>query len=361
MAAAPSPVEVRDPLVRDTLKRAAVWLGLASAIFLFWKLSAAILLIVGGLVFAALFDGGSRLIGRVWPGPRWIRLTIVILLLLGGIVGFFALAGYQLAGQASVLTDTLQAQIARLSVVLREYGLGDMLGSRDGPLARLANELVGSFGKLTSAVGTAVGAIGSLVLMIVLGAFVAGDPRLYERGVEWLTPQSARPAMLDLLGRLASTLRRWTAGRLLAMAADGLLTTIGLLIAGVPLAGLLGLITGVLAFIPNIGAFIAGVLIVLVGFSVDTTTGLAALAVYIVVQFVEGNLLTPFVEKRVVDLAPALTLAAQLLFGVLFGLLGVALANPVMAMVKVALEFGRGAPKPLPWGWTDSPTLKQPG
>jgi predicted PurR-regulated permease PerM len=360
MAAAPSPVEVRDPLVRDTLKQAAVWLGLASALFLAWKLAAALLLIIGGLVFAALFDGCSRLIGRIWPGPRWIRLTLVIVLMLLAIIGFFVLAGYQLTAQAGALSATLEVQVARLSALLREYGLGGLMGGKAGPLAGIANELVGSFGKLTSAVGSAVGAIGSLVLMVVLGAFIAGDPRLYERGVEWLTPTHARPAMMDLLDRLASTLRRWTAGRLLAMAVDGLLTTIGLMIAGVPLAGLLGLIGGVLAFIPNIGAFIAGMLIVLVGFSVDTATGFAAFGVYLVVQFVEGNLLTPFVEKKVVDLAPALTLAAQLLFGVLFGILGLALANPVMAMAKVALEFGRGAAKPLPWGWSDSPTLKQP-
>jgi predicted PurR-regulated permease PerM len=150
----------------------------------------------------------------------------------------------------------------------------------------------------------------------------------------------------DTLEHIAATLRRWVGGRLFAMFCDGLLTAIGLAIVGVPYAALLGLIAGALAFIPNVGAAIAGALMVLVGFSVDSTTGFWAIGVYLTVQFVEGNLLTPFVERRVVDLAPAVVLGAQLLFGTLFGIAGVALADPIVAMIKVALERSRAAKAP---------------
>jgi predicted PurR-regulated permease PerM len=134
------------------------------------------------------------------------------------------------------------------------------------------------------------------------------------------------------------TMRRLMAGRLVGMAVEGVGTWLLLLIGGVPMATLLGILTGLLAFIPNIGAIVSGVLIVLAGFSVSFNAGLWAIAVYIIVQVVDGYLIVPYVARKTVDLAPALVLSAQLLFGALFGLMGLALADPLIAMIKVALE-----------------------
>jgi len=104
------------------------------------------------------------------------------------------------------------------------------------------------------------------------------------------------------------------------------------------MAALLGILTGLLAFIPNIGAIVSGVLMVLVGFSQSNEAGVWAVAVYLFVQTVDGYLIVPYVAKRTVDLAPALVLGAQLLFGTLFGLMGLMLADPLVAMLKTALE-----------------------
>lgn len=359
-----SPVEVHDPVIVETLKKATVWLGLAAMLYLGWFLAPALLLIVGGLVFAAFLDLVSNWIAKVWNAPRWLRLAIVVILFFGLIAGLFAFAGMQLAEQAGELSRTLDHQIRQLSFLLERFGIGSIAGNeRGGPLAGIAHHLIGSFGELTQALGTAVGALGSFLLVVVLGIYIAGEPRMYERGVEWLTPRRSRAAIADLLDKLAETLRKWTLGRMIAMLFEGVFTTVALLVAGVPLAPLLGLIAGVLAFIPNIGAFISGSLIVLVGFSVGTDTGIAALVVYLVLQFVEGNFITPFVERRVVDIAPAVTLAAQLLFGVMFGLLGVALAVPIVAMVKVALEHRRASRPPQSIGtdakWTASDSASE--
>mgnify|MGYP000929314954 FL=1 len=107
---------------------------------------------------------------------------------------------------------------------------------------------------------------------------------------------------------------------------------------GVPMAALLGVLTCLLAFLPNIGAIVSGALIILVGFSAGADVGLYAVFVYFVVQMVDGYLIVPMVAKRAVDLAPALVLGAQILFGALFGILGLALADPIIAMIKVTLE-----------------------
>ncbi len=134
------------------------------------------------------------------------------------------------------------------------------------------------------------------------------------------------------------TLRRLMFGRLVGMALEGLFVWIALTLVGVPMAGRLGVITGLLAFLPNIGSIVSGVLTILVGFSAGTETGLSAIAVYVAVQMFDGYVVVPTVARRSVDLAPALVLGAQILFGALFGILGLALADPMVAMVKVALE-----------------------
>jgi len=106
----------------------------------------------------------------------------------------------------------------------------------------------------------------------------------------------------------------------------------------VPMAALLGLLTGLLAFLPNIGAPISGALMILVGFSGGTDMGIYCIVVYVVVQTVDGNIIVPMVAKKTVDLAPALVLGAQLIMGALFGILGLALADPLVALIKIALE-----------------------
>jgi predicted PurR-regulated permease PerM len=140
------------------------------------------------------------------------------------------------------------------------------------------------------------------------------------------------------IARMARTLRVLLAGRLAGMLFEGMLTWILLSFAGVPMALLLGIITGILAFIPNIGAFVSGVLMVSVGFSAGPDQGFWAIVIYFAVQTFDGYVLIPLVARRTVDLPPALTLSAQILASTLFGVMGLALADPMVAMIKVALE-----------------------
>ena len=97
----------------------------------------------------------------------------------------------------------------------------------------------------------------------------------------------------------------------------------------------------VLAFIPNIGAIVSGVLMVAVGFSAGSDAGLWAIATYLIVQSVDGYIIVPYVARRTVDLAPALVLGAQLIFGALFGILGLLLADPIVAAVRLRRELSK--------------------
>ena len=341
-----SPIEPRTDRARVTAETAFIWLGMAAALWLCWQLANAILLIFAGLVFAAALESAEHGLGRVWKASHPLRLAVVVLVFAALVVGFLAFAGVSLAAQAQELGATLQVQFARLSGFARDYGID--LGPQGDVIGAIKAQLGSQLGRVTALLGSAVGALGSLLLIVTMGVYFAADPRLYERGVEWLTPMAARPGMHATLKAMGAMLRRWVAGRVLTMAIEGAMMFTGLAIVGVPLAGLLALVAGLLAFIPTLGAMIAGALIIAVGFSAGTTEGLWAIGIYLAVQMIEGNVLTPLIEKRAVDLAPAVVLGVQLLFGVLFGILGVALADPIVALAKVALERRGNAVAPAP-------------
>jgi predicted PurR-regulated permease PerM len=311
----PGPAEMRDPVIREELKRAGVWFGLGLLILAVIYLAQPLLLIFAGIVLAAMLDGGTRLLGRVLPIGRGWRLAIVTLLSVGFLVWVFYFAGTTLAGEAERLRETITGQVNKL------LAWGNTLGVVQGgaKMDQLSGQLMGSLGRLGTAVSSALGALTSFVMILVIGIFIAVEPRLYERGVAWMLPMRSRERFYRTASHMGFT---W----------------ILLLLGGVPMAGVLGILTGLLAFVPNIGAIISGVLIVLAGFSVSFNAGLWAIGVYVVVQVVDGYLIVPYVARKTVDLAPALVLGAQLLFGALFGLMGMALADPIIAMIKTALE-----------------------
>jgi predicted PurR-regulated permease PerM len=328
----PGPAEFRDPLVLREMQKAAVWFGMALAIVGVIVLAQPLLLIVGGAIFAVFLDGGARLLGRYLPIPRPWRLLLTIMIGFGFIGWVFWFAGTSIGAQAEALREVVTAQFDRLMRFVASLGL-----LPPGQPTNLGSQLMGSVGRLTSALGTAIGAVASFIAMLVIGIFLAAEPRLYDRGIAWMLPLRARSGFYRIAEHAGFTLRRLLFGRLMGMIFEGVFTWIMLSIGGVPMAGLLGLVTGVLAFIPNIGAITSGVLMVAVGFSAGPHQGLYAIFVYFFVQNIDGYLVVPYIARRTVDLAPAVVLAMQLLMGALFGILGVLFADPILATLKVVL------------------------
>lgn len=330
----PSPNEVRDPLIRDEIKKVKVWFGAALLLALAVLLVQPLLVIFAGLILGVMFDGGVRLLGRVTRIGRGWRLLIVVLGVTLFLVAVFYLTGVGIVRQVNQLRSTLEGQTVRLTGWLTAQGV--MPGASD--VSGIARQAMSSVGRLTSWVGSAVGAITTLFFILVLGLFFAAEPRVYDRGVQWMIPQASRAEFALTIERMGFTLRRLLAGKLVGMVVEGILTWFALMLGGVPLAALLGIITGILAFIPNIGAFVSGVLMVAVGFSAGAETGLWAIGTYVVVQTFDGYVVAPMVAKKTVDMPPALTLGAQILASALMGLLGLALADSFVAMIKVAME-----------------------
>ena len=327
----PGPAEFRDPLVRREMAKAAVWFGIGLAILGVIVLGQPLLLIVGGAIFAVFLDGGVRLLGRYLPIPRSWRLLLVLLLGFGFLGWVFWFAGTTIAAQFEALRAVVTAQFDRL------MNFATSLGLVDNQPTNWRSQILGGVGRLTSAVGSVIGAVASVIAMLVIGIFLASEPRLYDRGIAWMLPLRHRAGFYRIAEHVGFTLRRLLFGRLIAMIFEGVFAWFLLTLGGVPMAGLLGLVTGVLAFIPNIGAITSGVLMIAVGFSASYGQGVWCIVVYFLVHNIDAYVVVPFVARRTVDLAPAVLLAMQLLMAALFGILGVLFADPILATLKVVL------------------------
>ncbi|MDF8332515.1 AI-2E family transporter [Novosphingobium cyanobacteriorum] len=328
------PTDIQDDVVRSEAKKAAVWIGTAALVALAVFLAQPLLVIFGGIVFAAMIDGGQRLLARVAPIPRGLRIAIVLMAAVAFLVWLVFFAGNQIAAQAAELPAIINTQAARLL----EWANSRGITVQQADFSRVAEQLIGGVGPVTKALGGIFGGFTTAFLIMILGIYFVLEPDLYQRGLAWMLPEASRAHWHGTAHRMGRALRMLLFGRLIGMAVEGIATWALLAVYGVPMAALLGLLTGLLAFLPNIGAPISGALMVLVGFSGGTNMGIYCMVVYLVVQTVDGNIIVPMVAKRTADLAPALVLGAQLIMGVMFGILGLALADPIVAMLKIALE-----------------------
>ena len=329
-----SPTRILNPELRHEAHKAFIWVSIVGLFVLAIYISQSLLVIFGAMVFAAMVDGGARLLGRVLPLGRGMRIAIVLL----GALAFFLWLGYfagsQISREAAAFPSIVQNQAGLLFSWLREQGFQITVDD----IREMSRQALSGFGTVTRALGGLFGGLTTLILILIIGIYVVLEPRLYERGVAWMLVRTERGEFYETVSEMAATMRKLMFGRVVGMVFEGVLTWIALAIYGVPMAALLGILTGLLAFIPNIGAVVSGVLMVLVGFSGGVEMGLFTVAVYFVIQTFDGYVVVPMIAKKTVDLAPALVLAAQLVMGILFGILGLFLADPLMAMLKVALE-----------------------
>jgi len=329
-----SPAHITSPELRWEAKRALIWVLVVGLAILAVYISEALLVIFGAMVFAAMLDGGARLLGRAVKVGRGWRLAAVLVFAVGFLVWLGYFAGSQISREAAEFPAIIGAQIGRLFGWLREQGFS--IGQDQ--IQSVVGQLVSGVGMVTQAIGGVFGALSTLLLIAIIGIYVALEPRLYERGVAWMLPPDQRESFTITAAQMGFTMRRLMAGRLAGMVFEGVFTWLMLTLYGVPMAALLGIITGLLAFVPNLGALVAGALMILVGFSGGVDMGLYTVLVYFVVQNFDGWILVPLIAKKTVDLAPALVLAMQLIMGLLFGVLGLFLADPLLAMIKIALE-----------------------
>lgn len=192
--------------------------------------------------------------------------------------------------------------------------------------------------RITGAAMNLASAVGAVFVVFGVGIFLAGEPRVYLDTSRRLLPRRLRSTWTRICDHAAPTLRRWFLGRLASMGIIALGTTIGLAIMGLPFSIAIGVLTGALAFIPNIGPVLSVVPPLLVSMSSDGPPALAILGFYAALQAVESNLLTPLIQKRAVRLPPAMLLMVQVVLGMFAGIVGILLAAPLTATAIVVVR-----------------------
>ncbi|WP_132270526.1 AI-2E family transporter [Novosphingobium sp. PhB57] len=330
---------VRDEGKYWTLGRIALATVVVAAIFgvflLLVKLSSFLLLLFAAAVLGVVFDAIARAICSLVPVGRTLGLGTAVILLLGIFIGALILFGAQLASQFDMIRQNLPNGIEQLQAFLSRAGLGDAAnGILEGGK--------GAFSGVVSKIGTYMLAIGNgltnLVLVIFGAIFFAADPGLYRRGLLLLVPQGGVKVAGASLDDVRRGLNGWMKGQAISSVVVASLTAAGLALLGVPSAGGLGVIAGLLDVIPMVGPVISGVPAVLLAFTKSPATALWTVVLFLVVQQLQGNFLQPMIQKQAVDVPPAVLLFTVLAAGMLFGLLGVLLAAPLTITIFVLVK-----------------------
>ncbi|HQS17112.1 AI-2E family transporter [Reyranella sp.] len=304
---------------------------LAAAFLVLLFLAPDVLLIVfAGILFAVFLHSGGAWIAGKTGVPHGIGVGAFLLVVVAALTGSILAFAPAIAEQFDQLTRQVPQAWESLRERVGDYSWGERLLERASP-----EGLFSSTGRTAAmtAVSSTFGALGNFVIILFIGLYGAISPGIYRTGLVALTAPSLRPRARQVLSRMAQTLRDWLAAQLLAMAVVGVLTALGLWLLGIPLALLLGLIAALLAFIPNIGPVLAAVPAVLLAVPQGTTVVLLVISVYLAVQTIESYVIVPLIQQEKISLPPALVLGTQLLMGVLFGLLGLALATPLTAIL----------------------------
>lgn len=314
---------------------AAVALGL----LFIWYAAPLLLLVFAGILLSIPLRLAKSAVETHTPLGPGASLTLVLLALAvllvttgGAIVGSIMSQAASLANQLQEAARTVQSRLQDLEwarqALQQVPSLTDLVAGRTGALTRV-------FGLASSTLSWIVNA----VIVLVVGIYVAAQPQLYSRGLRHVLPFRWRRRADDVLAALDVALSRWLVGRLTLMVINGALTTIALWLLGVPLALTLGVLAGLLNFIPNFGPIIAAIPAILIAFAQSPSMALYTALVYVAVQMIDGYVLTPLVDRRSVELPPVVTIAAQVLLGVLFGFIGLLVASPLTACALIVVKM----------------------
>jgi predicted PurR-regulated permease PerM len=309
---------------------------LASAIIvgaICWLIGDVLLVLAAGLLVAIAIGSFTDWLMARGVARRGLALATVMITIAAGL----SILGWLLAPEISAQTDELVQQVPRawngLMESLRRYEWGRALVSPHAgePLAVVSNA--------TGVVASALRTLGELGIVIVIGTYLALDPEPYRRGLLRLVPSQRRARTAEVLAVVEVALQRWLLSRLVAMVIVASATALGLWLLSVQLALTLGLLSGLLTFVPYLGAIVSAVPAVLIALTQGRMAVLNVVLLYVAVHVIEGYMVTPLIEQQAVWLPPALSIAAQVTLFTLAGVSGLALASPIAATALVVVNM----------------------
>jgi predicted PurR-regulated permease PerM len=357
---------------RDILRAAAIVAGVYVALQLLWVGRSVFLLgFFGVLLGITLSAGVDRLERR--RIPRGIGAVAIVVLLLGGLTGLGLLTAPQIGRQLDEVREQLPQAIDRVErwVQRRGGGVAELIqtGSeaagqpadttRDRPDASaqgskepqggeagavdlrrgVTQQLAGAGRHFFSVFSSTVAVLGGLIVLLFVAIFVAVDPGLYHRGLMHLFPHRTRRKAGEVLSATATTLRRGLLMQLIAMVAIGAVTTVALLLLDVKGAIALGLLAGLLEFIPYVGPILSALPAIAMAMVDGPDKAIYVLLAYVAIQQLEGVVIQPLLMKEGLELPPVVTILGQALFSLVFGFMGLLLAVPLLATAMVPIKM----------------------
>ena len=325
-----------------------------------WYYAATLFLIFAGVLLGVGLNAMTAMLSQVVKLPHALRLTIVCLVLAALLSGAVFLGGTTIAQQATALSDTIKSQLVNVRAFLESHGIDTSYFDLGNPSASQASSTpvapgaetthsLPSAGALASSGGAivsqtlklllgTVSAVGNFFIVLFLGLTFAAQPGVYRKGLLYMAPARHRARATVIVDRISETLERWLIAQIITMFAVFLVTWIGLAIIGIQSSFILGIQAGLLAFIPTVGALLAGVIVVLASLASGWVAAASALVLFLGVHALESYILTPIIQRQALDIPPATLFAFQILLGVVFGIWGLALALPLMAIAKVMID-----------------------
>jgi predicted PurR-regulated permease PerM len=315
-------------------RRLVIGTGIVLVLLLTWQLVDLLLLVFASVLVAIFFRSLANVIAKQTTiSPSWsLAIAVVLVAVFFGLIT--TLFGTTIRQNVSTLMEELpaawQAIRGRIGEVRWLLDALDRAGQ-----ALLTSNMMSRIG---GALGAVMGAFTNIFLVLFAGLYIAAQPGLYRSGFLKLVPPQDRPRIDATLVRCGVFLRNWLLGQLIAMVVVGTLTWAGLQLLQVPSALALGLFAGLAEFVPILGPIAAAIPALIIAFSQDSRLALWVLAMFVVIQQLEGNVLQPIIQRRMVALPPAVTLFAVIAFAILFGAMGALLAAPLAVVTLVLVQ-----------------------
>ena len=304
----------------------------AVLLLLVWALRNVALLSFAAIIAAAFLHLlGEPVARRTGLSERWSIVVVIVALLV-----LFAAAIWAVGRPMTDQLHELRSTVPRAWATVLQWLQTQPFGTR---LIDWSNEdLKVPWARLAGVASAATVAFADAFLVALLAVYLAFDPEIYRTGFLRLVPVSHRAEIGAALSASADALQRWLLGQGVTMLIVGTTVGVGLALLGMPLAGAMGLIAGVLEFVPFFGAIAWALLGTLLAFAQGPQQALYVGIFFLVIQQLEGNLVIPLVQRWAVQLPPVLSLLAVVVFGTLFGVEGVLLGTPLMVVAITLIK-----------------------
>jgi predicted PurR-regulated permease PerM len=317
----------------EFLKRTLIFVAVAVLPVLIWYLFGVVLMAFGAVILAMLLRLGAQPFMRWLSLPEPFALAISGALILGIIVGTGYLFGTRIAGEFQDVTQRAMSAAAGIHRGLEGSPYGKFL------LDHFSGSDVSVTGVLSGLLKISSRFLEAVVIMVISAVYLAAQPRHYRDGLIWLFPPQVHPHATRIIDGIGEALRLWMIGQLIEMVVIGALSTLAVWMIGVPSPLALGLIAGIGEFIPYVGPLLAAIPALLVALTKSPEATLWTAVAYLIIHQIEGNVVAPLIQRRMISIPPAVMLLGIVAITYLFGAIAIVFAAPIVVVIFAGVNL----------------------